>query len=244
VGPWAGLDTEARGKILCLCRGSNPCRSVCSRTLYTLSYPTFSSTYVKVWNRIHSWRRAWLSTGISSVSSNHLGYETAVSSALVLNRKLITSNTCLLHRSPYSRGSEFECQSGYLLFWGFLPCPPIIDMNAFIVHVIGQCRLLLPFMIIFQPHSTLICIATELYSCFLTFPFVFCSKISVFKYRSFPTYAVITLVQVDWLIDWLIDWLWWDETMSQNCGHQRVYCLSPGWYVSVESYDDDHAGWG
>jgi hypothetical protein len=24
VGPRAGLDTEARGKILCLCRGSNP----------------------------------------------------------------------------------------------------------------------------------------------------------------------------------------------------------------------------
>jgi hypothetical protein len=33
VGPRAGLDTEARGKILCLCRGSNPSRSVCIQTL-------------------------------------------------------------------------------------------------------------------------------------------------------------------------------------------------------------------
>jgi hypothetical protein len=28
----AGLDTEARRKILCLCRGSNPGRPVCSKT--------------------------------------------------------------------------------------------------------------------------------------------------------------------------------------------------------------------
>jgi hypothetical protein len=31
VGPRAGLDTEARGKILC--RGSNPALPVCSQTL-------------------------------------------------------------------------------------------------------------------------------------------------------------------------------------------------------------------
>jgi hypothetical protein len=34
VGPRAGLDAEARGKILCLCRGSNPGRPVPSQTLY------------------------------------------------------------------------------------------------------------------------------------------------------------------------------------------------------------------
>jgi hypothetical protein len=28
VGPRAGLDVEVRGKILCLCRGSNPSRTV------------------------------------------------------------------------------------------------------------------------------------------------------------------------------------------------------------------------
>jgi hypothetical protein len=58
----AGLDTEARGKILCLCRGSNLGRPVCSQTLYWLSYPIsptwncikkklVSSTAVAVWRR-------------------------------------------------------------------------------------------------------------------------------------------------------------------------------------------------
>jgi hypothetical protein len=40
VGPRAGLDAEARGKILCLYRGSNPSRPVCTQTLYWLSYPS------------------------------------------------------------------------------------------------------------------------------------------------------------------------------------------------------------
>jgi hypothetical protein len=43
IGGWvgfrAGLDTEATGIILCLCWGSNPGRSVCSQTMYWLSYP-------------------------------------------------------------------------------------------------------------------------------------------------------------------------------------------------------------
>jgi hypothetical protein len=38
VGPRAGMDAEARGKILC--RGSNPGPPVCCQTLYWLSYPT------------------------------------------------------------------------------------------------------------------------------------------------------------------------------------------------------------
>jgi hypothetical protein len=33
VGLCAGLDTEARGKILCLCRGLNPGRPICSQAL-------------------------------------------------------------------------------------------------------------------------------------------------------------------------------------------------------------------
>jgi hypothetical protein len=44
IGGWVGLrpglDTEARGKILCLCRGSNPGRPFCSQTIYWLSYPS------------------------------------------------------------------------------------------------------------------------------------------------------------------------------------------------------------
>jgi hypothetical protein len=47
IGGWVsfrdGLDTEAREKILCLCRGSNPSCPVCSRTLYWLSYPTIET---------------------------------------------------------------------------------------------------------------------------------------------------------------------------------------------------------
>jgi hypothetical protein len=39
VGPRADLDAESRGKILCLCRGSNPGRPVRSQTLHWLSYP-------------------------------------------------------------------------------------------------------------------------------------------------------------------------------------------------------------
>jgi hypothetical protein len=35
VGLRAGLDTEARGKILCLCLGPDPGRPVCSQTLLT-----------------------------------------------------------------------------------------------------------------------------------------------------------------------------------------------------------------
>jgi hypothetical protein len=38
IGGWVrlrdGLDTEAGGKILCLCQGSNPVRLVCSQTLH------------------------------------------------------------------------------------------------------------------------------------------------------------------------------------------------------------------
>jgi hypothetical protein len=38
MGPIAGLDAEARRKVLCLSRGSNPGRPVRSQTLYWLSY--------------------------------------------------------------------------------------------------------------------------------------------------------------------------------------------------------------
>jgi hypothetical protein len=38
VGLSAGQDTEARRKILWLCQRSNPCRAVCSQTLYWQNY--------------------------------------------------------------------------------------------------------------------------------------------------------------------------------------------------------------
>jgi hypothetical protein len=40
VGIRSGLDTEARGKIHCLCRRLNPDRPVCSHTRYSLSCPS------------------------------------------------------------------------------------------------------------------------------------------------------------------------------------------------------------
>jgi hypothetical protein len=49
VGLRAGLDTEVREKILCLCRGSNPGRPVYSQTLYWLSYPS-SLWHIQPWN--------------------------------------------------------------------------------------------------------------------------------------------------------------------------------------------------
>jgi hypothetical protein len=39
VGPRAGPDAGARGKVVCLCRWSNPGRPARSQTLYWLSYP-------------------------------------------------------------------------------------------------------------------------------------------------------------------------------------------------------------
>jgi hypothetical protein len=44
-----------------------------------------------------------------------------------------------------------------------------------------------------------------------------------------------------WLIDWLIDYD--GVRLSQNNGHQRPYCSSPTWYVSVEIHGDV-SGWG
>jgi hypothetical protein len=48
VGPRADLDTEARGKILCLCRGSNPGLPVCSQTLCWLNYTAPSTGQEKI----------------------------------------------------------------------------------------------------------------------------------------------------------------------------------------------------
>jgi hypothetical protein len=50
VGPKAGLDAGARGKILWPCRGSNPDRPARSHTLYCLSYrgsPNSKQYFVK-----------------------------------------------------------------------------------------------------------------------------------------------------------------------------------------------------
>jgi hypothetical protein len=50
VGHRAGLDAEAKGRILCPCRGSNPGRLTYSQTLYCLCYPGHVS-----WRIISQW---------------------------------------------------------------------------------------------------------------------------------------------------------------------------------------------
>jgi len=54
VGPRAGLDTEARGKILCVCQGSNPGRTVCSQTLYWLHFNIIARA-VSICNPLTHW---------------------------------------------------------------------------------------------------------------------------------------------------------------------------------------------
>jgi hypothetical protein len=50
VGLRTGLDTEARGKVRCLCRRSNPGRPVCSQTLYFQTYPSSSHCCYNIFN--------------------------------------------------------------------------------------------------------------------------------------------------------------------------------------------------
>jgi hypothetical protein len=51
VGPRAGLDAEARRKILCLCRGSNPGRPVRSQTLCSITY-SITELRNKIYHRV------------------------------------------------------------------------------------------------------------------------------------------------------------------------------------------------
>jgi hypothetical protein len=50
VGLTACLDTEARGKIICLTWGTNPSHPVCNHTLYWLSYPGSLYCMIQIWN--------------------------------------------------------------------------------------------------------------------------------------------------------------------------------------------------
>jgi hypothetical protein len=50
VGLRAGLDTEARGEIIFLCRGSNPGRPVCSHTLFPLPVTIALIFLLCIWN--------------------------------------------------------------------------------------------------------------------------------------------------------------------------------------------------
>jgi hypothetical protein len=55
VGPRAGLETETRRKIICLCRRSNPCRPVRSQSLYDWATPALhfiSCCYILAFLRV------------------------------------------------------------------------------------------------------------------------------------------------------------------------------------------------
>jgi hypothetical protein len=67
VGPRAGLDAEARRKILCLCQGSNPGRLVRSQTLYWLSYPGSRLFCMSVEGETAEIRAALTATSVSLI---------------------------------------------------------------------------------------------------------------------------------------------------------------------------------
>jgi hypothetical protein len=72
VSPRAGLDREARRKILCLCRGPKPGRPVCSQSLYCLSYPVLIITKIHRYpppprRSTPGWRQHLLSSTLSKL---------------------------------------------------------------------------------------------------------------------------------------------------------------------------------
>jgi hypothetical protein len=64
--PRAGLDAETRGKILCLCRGSNPGRPARGQTLCWLSYPAHNGVYA--YRQIQLYYYNYLATDTSRVT--------------------------------------------------------------------------------------------------------------------------------------------------------------------------------
>jgi hypothetical protein len=59
-----------------------------------------------------------------------------------------------------------------------------------------------------------------------------------------PVTSVASLLQRLWWWWWWWSWwssssssCWWGEATSLNCGHQRAYCLSPRWYMSMDNHD-------
>jgi hypothetical protein len=67
VGPRAGLDAEARRKILCLCWGSNPGCPVHSQTLYWLSYPGYQMCSIYIYLSMMIGIHAWVLWGFSYI---------------------------------------------------------------------------------------------------------------------------------------------------------------------------------
>jgi hypothetical protein len=71
VGPRADLDADAKGKILCLCRGSNPDRPV--RTMWICMYTPYTMTPQMLRRMSHgTWRRIRLCFEQDSVHTDPL----------------------------------------------------------------------------------------------------------------------------------------------------------------------------
>jgi hypothetical protein len=63
------------------------------------------------------------------------------------------------------------------------------------------------------------------------------AHIHILPHRYLKTQRSNGYILIDCLIDWLIDWTCrWSLTTSLNCSHQRAYCSSPRFYMSMENY--------
>jgi hypothetical protein len=110
VGPRAGLDAEARRKILCPCRGSNPDRPARTPTLFCLSYR--ASCYCRKHNiKIHSIKHRFYSRHLACSLDRFLSF--AIS---LVQRKLLTTElTCkmvrhsLIHIAMYNQCKSTDC---------------------------------------------------------------------------------------------------------------------------------------
>jgi hypothetical protein len=77
VGLRAGLDTEARTKILCFCPGSNPGVPASSQSLYWLKYPSFSSKPIRT-HTLSSISRRSRCSAVETVSLNNVRINRAI----------------------------------------------------------------------------------------------------------------------------------------------------------------------
>jgi hypothetical protein len=98
VGLRAGLGTEARVKIICLCRGSSSGRPVCSETLCWLSYP---SSQVQ-WYRNYTYHQLQQSITLHFALIWFSG-KPAITSLHGINSLIFVTETCIF----YEERSEF-----------------------------------------------------------------------------------------------------------------------------------------
>jgi hypothetical protein len=86
VGPRTGLDTS-----FCRCRRSNFCRSVCSQTLYSLSYLSFcSSVSHGLYSRYNRENNAMFYIGSVMIISRGITYNVDLVLLLTFRRSLLS----------------------------------------------------------------------------------------------------------------------------------------------------------